>query len=122
MAGFFKNLMDNAGKATQSAIEKSKELAEITKLNMDSGAAEDSIKQAKQRIGEYVAENNLLSEVSEIHTLLETIRNQKARIVENNAKIAAIKAGGVAAEAVQEATKPDVEKDSSEESTSNDKV
>lgn len=97
MADFFKNLINNAGKATQSAIDKSKELAEITRLNIDSSSAEDSIRQMKQKIGDYVVEHNLLEDVEETRVLFEKIKEEKERIAANNAKIASIQSGSIPA-------------------------
>ena len=56
--GFF----DKLGSMAQSAVDKSKELAEITKLNLSISNSENKIKEIKSEIGNYVFSNNLLRE------------------------------------------------------------
>lgn len=87
----FKNLIDKASSATQSALEKGKVQVEITKLNLDSNNAEGHIKQAKESIGDYVYANNLLSDNTDLAKFFDTIREEQARIDANNEKIAQIK-------------------------------
>ncbi len=87
----FKNLIDKASSATQSALEKGKVQVEITKLNLDSNNAEGHIKQAKESIGDYVYANNLLSDNADLAKFFDTIREEQARIDANNEKIAQIK-------------------------------
>ena len=87
----FKNLIDKASSATQSALEKGKVQVEITKLNLDSNNAEGHIKQAKEGIGDYVYANNLLSDNADLAKFFDTIREEQARIDANNEKIAQIK-------------------------------
>lgn len=87
----FKNLIDKASSATQSALEKGKVQVEITKLNLDSNNAEGHIKQAKESIGDYVYANNLLSDNADLAKFFDTIREEQARIDSNNEKIAQIK-------------------------------
>lgn len=87
----FKNLIDKASSATQSALEKGKVQVEITKLNLDSNNAEGHIKQAKESIGDYVYANNLLSDNADLAKFFDTIREEQARIDANNEKITQIK-------------------------------
>ena len=90
-SNFFKNIVDKASSATQSALEKGKVQVEITKLNLDSNNAEGHIKQAKESIGDYVYTNNLLSDNADLAKFFDTIREEQARIDANNEKIAQIK-------------------------------
>ena len=90
-SNFFKNFVDKASSATQSALEKGKVQVEITKLNLDSNNAEGHIKQAKESIGGYVYANNLLSDNADLAKFFDTIREEQARIDANNEKIAQIK-------------------------------
>lgn len=90
-SNFFKNFVDKASSATQSALEKGKVQVEITKLNLDSNNAEGHIKQAKESIGDYVYANNLLSDNADLAKFFDTIREEQARIDANNEKIAQIK-------------------------------
>lgn len=90
-SNFFKNFVDKASSATQSALEKGKVQVEITKLNLDSNNAEGHIKQAKESIGDYVYTNNLLSDNADLAKFFDTIREEQARIDANNEKIAQIK-------------------------------
>ena len=48
---FFDNLKDKAKDLAQSGIEKSKQLSEIAKLNLNNVAEEDTIKKAYIEIG-----------------------------------------------------------------------
>lgn len=79
-SNFFKNFVDKASSATQSALEKGKVQVEITKLNLDSNNAEGHIKQAKESIGDYVYTNNLLSDNADLAKFFDTIREEQARI------------------------------------------
>ncbi len=90
-SNLFKNFIDKASSATQSALEKGKVQVEITKLNLDSNNAEGHIKQAKESIGDYVYTNNLLSDNADLAKFFDTIREEQARIDANNEKIAQIK-------------------------------
>ena len=90
-SNLFKNFIDKASSATQSALEKGKVQVEITKLNLDSNNAEGHIKQAKESIGDYVYTNHLLSDNADLAKFFDTIREEQARIDANNEKIAQIK-------------------------------
>ena len=90
-SNLFKNFIDKASSATQSALEKGKVQVEITTLNLDSNNAEGHIKQAKESIGDYVYANNLLSDNADLAKFFDTIREEQARIDANNEKIAQIK-------------------------------
>ena len=90
--GFF----DKLGSMAQSAVDKSKELAEITKLNLSISNSENKIKEIKSEIGNYVFSNNLLREVPE---LSELFMRRLASIEADRAKIAEIQnASGVKVE------------------------
>ena len=90
-SNLFKNFIDKASSATQSALEKGKVQVEITKLNLDSNNAEGHIKQAKESIGDFVYANNLLSDNADLAKFFDTIREEQERIDANNEKIAQIK-------------------------------
>ena len=84
--GFF----DKLGSMAQSAVDKSKELAEITKLNLSISNSENKIKEIKSEIGNYVFSNNLLREVPELSELFMRIEERLASIEADRAKIAEI--------------------------------
>jgi hypothetical protein len=93
--GFF----DKLGSMAQSAVDKSKELAEITKLNLSISNSENKIKEIKSEIGNYVFSNNLLREVPELSELFMRIEERLASIEADRAKIAEIQnASGVKVE------------------------
>ena len=49
-------------KMTQTAISKSKEVTEVTRLNMEINSLNQSIKEIATKIGEYVLKYDLLRE------------------------------------------------------------
>ena len=57
-----KDLAEQSKKAMDNAAEKAKNLAEQGKLAAENQKQESVIKEAKNQIGAYVAENNLLAE------------------------------------------------------------
>lgn len=78
-------------KMTQSAVNKSKDVAEITKLTLNNNSLEAEIKNVSDQIGEYVVANNLLAEDEIIGQKLAQIEELKAAMEANNAKIREIK-------------------------------
>lgn len=74
-------------KMTQSAITKSKEMAEVTRLNMEINTLEQNMKDIHMKIGEYVAENELLGEDETIRKYLEEIKKAKEELEKNQEKI-----------------------------------
>ena len=91
MEDFFKKLSIYGGiakeegqKIAQSALNKGKELADITKLKRDIKIEEDIIKSYKMVIGEYVAANDLLRED-------ELVFDQRSKILKSQEKLEELK-------------------------------
>ena len=78
-------------KMTQSAVNKSKEVAEITKLTFSNNSLEAEISTVSNQIGEYVVANNLLLDDEIVGQKLNQIAELKAAIEVNNAKIRELK-------------------------------
>lgn len=92
MEDFFKKLSiygsiakEEGQKIAQSALNKGKELAEITRLKRDIKIEEDIIKSYKMVIGEYVAANDLLPED-------ELVMDQRSKILKSQEKLEELKA------------------------------
>lgn len=91
---FFDNFKDKAIDLAQSGVSKSKQVAEITKLNLNNVAEEDSIKKAYIEIGKlYYAERGMAPEAA-YAALCEKITAAKVNIEENKSRIEAIKTEG----------------------------
>ena len=91
MEDFFKKLSiygsiakEEVQKIAQSALNKGKELADITKLKRDIKIEEDIIKSYKMVIGEYVAANDLLRED-------ELVFDQRSKILKSQEKLEELK-------------------------------
>ena len=78
-------------KMTQTAVNKSKEVAEITKLSLNNNSLEAEIKTVSDQIGEYVVANQLLAEDEIVGQKLNQIAELKAAIAANEAKLREIK-------------------------------
>ncbi len=110
---------DKLKKFTNDAVEKSKGLAEQTKLSLENQKQLDAIKKAQQLIGAYVAENNLLAEDEYVMSQLSAIAAANEIIEKNNGRISELKtsapaaeeAAPVAEEAVQRAFCPECGKE-----------
>ena len=88
---FFDNLKDKAKDLAQSGIEKSKQLSEIAKLNLNNVAEEDTIKKAYIEIGKlYYAERGMAPEAA-YTALCQKITAAKVNIEENKSRIETIK-------------------------------
>ena len=92
MEDFFKKLSiygsiakEEGQKIAQSALNKGKEIADITKLKRDIKIEEDIIKSYKMVIGEYVTANDLLRED-------ELVFDQRSKILKSQAKLEELKA------------------------------
>lgn len=85
--GFF----DKVGSMAQSAVDKSKELAEITKLNVSISNAEEQIKACKTAVGDYVVSNQLLSEDAAVREQKDAIDGLLAGIERDKETILKIK-------------------------------
>ena len=89
---FFENLKERASGLAQSGVAKSKELAEIGKLKLDNADEENTIRKAYIEIGKlYYAERGMTPDAA-YAALCEKITASKAKIEENNARVAAIRA------------------------------
>lgn len=82
---------DKVNSFTQNAVSKSKELAEVTRLNLSISNAEEQARGLKMQIGDYVVKNHLLTdhpELQEIYGKLELIQKN---IEESRERINVIK-------------------------------
>ena len=94
MEDFFKKLSiygsiakEEGQKIAQSALNKGKELADITKLKRDIKIEEDIIKSYKMVIGEYVAANDLLKDDELVFDQRSKILECQKKLDELNAKL-----------------------------------
>ena len=91
---FFDELKDKAIDLGRAGLAKSKEIAEIAKLNLANTAEEDSIKKAYIEIGKlYYAERGMAPEAAYI-AQCEKITAAKTTIEENKGRIAELKEQG----------------------------
>ena len=94
MEDFFKKLSiygsiakEEGQKIAQSALNKGKEIADITKLKRDIKIEEDIIKSYKMVIGEYVAANDLLKDDELVFDQRSKILECQKKLDELNAKL-----------------------------------
>ncbi len=88
------DLKVRAVELTQAGVAKSKQLAEIARLNLANAGENDSIRKAYLELGKlYYAERGMAPEAG-YTTLCEKITTAKINIEENNARIAQIKEEG----------------------------
>lgn len=78
---------DKLNQITKSAVSKSKEMAEITRLNLEINSNEQEIKELAARIGMQVAEQHLLEDNEEIAGLSGQIAKLQENIAKNQATI-----------------------------------
>lgn len=89
---FFDELKDKAMDLAQAGVAKSKQMAEIAKLNLDSASEEDAIKKAYIEIGKlYYAERGMAPEAAFV-ALCEKVTSSKTTIEENKTRINELKA------------------------------
>ena len=89
---FFDDLKVKAAELTQVGVAKSKQLAEIARLNLANSSEEDSIRKAYLEIGKlYYAERGMAPEAA-YTALCEKVTAAKINIEENKARIDALKA------------------------------
>ena len=89
---FFDDIKSKAAELTQVGVAKSKQLAELAKLNLANSGEEDNIKKAYIEIGKlYYAERGMAPEAA-YTGLCEKITAAKINIEENKARIAELKA------------------------------
>ena len=82
-------LFDKAKELSNAALSKGKDLAEITKLNIDITTLEAKINEAKKNIGNVIVSNNIeidnaeiKDEISKINDLKNEIQSKKGMIEE----------------------------------------
>lgn len=91
---FFDDLKVKAVELTQVGVAKSKQLAEIAKLNLANSGEEDSIRKAYIEIGKlYYAERGMAPEAA-YTSLCEKVTAAKINVEENKARIAVLKEEG----------------------------
>ena len=91
---FFDDLRDKAMDLGRAGMAKSKQIAEIAKLNLANSSEEDAIKKAYIEIGKlYYAERGMAPDPA-YAALCENITAAKTTIEENKSRIAEIKAEG----------------------------
>lgn len=71
---------DKLSKLTQSAVNKSKYMAEVTRINIEISNYESTRKQLYGEIGQYVVENGLLQDNADIQDKLARIAEVQGRI------------------------------------------
>lgn len=82
---------DRVSRMTQNAISKSKEVAGITKLNMEISSLNQEIKALQTQVGAYVLENGFLLEDSFVGETAEKAEALKREIDEKSDKIMELK-------------------------------
>ena len=82
---------DRFTQMTQSAISKSKEVAGVTKLNMEISSLNQEIKNIQTQVGAYVLDNGFLMENQYIADWAEKVKGFKAEIEAKNEKIMELK-------------------------------
>ena len=87
-----KDLAEQGKQVMDSAVEKGKGLAEQGKLSLENQKQEQVIKEARQQIGAYVSENNLLAEDEFVLGQMSVIAAAQELIEQNQARIAELKA------------------------------
>lgn len=91
---FFDELKDKAMDLGRAGLAKSKEIAEIAKLNLANTAEEDGIKKAYIEIGKlYYAERGMAPDAAYV-ALCEKITSAKTTIEENKSRIVDLKEQG----------------------------
>ena len=94
----FDELKDKAVDLANSGVAKSKTMADIAKLKTSSMAAEDAVKKAYIAIGKAVYDALESGAEAEIEAFVEKIKENKALIADNAAKIAELKNAGTVSE------------------------
>ena len=88
---FFDDLRDKAMDLGRAGMAKSKQIAEIAKLNLANSSEEDAIKKAYIEIGKlYYAERGMAPEAAYV-ALCEKITASRTTIEENRTRIAELK-------------------------------
>lgn len=76
---------------TQSAISKSKEVAGVTKLNLEISTLNQNIKNVQTEVGAYVLENGLLLDDASVAEWAAKVASLKAEVEANTEKIHGLK-------------------------------
>jgi rRNA maturation endonuclease Nob1 len=82
---------EKLNQAAQNTISKSKEVAEIAKLNVEIGSSNQSMKNIYTEVGKYVLENGLLSEDESVAEWAAKAADIKAEIEASTERIKALK-------------------------------
>lgn len=76
---------------TQTAVDKGKDVAEITRINIDIAGEESSIRRLISEIGKYVVDQHLLADDPTVSQKLEKICACRQRIDTGNARLRELK-------------------------------
>ena len=82
---------EKLSRMTQSAVSKSKDMAEITRMNIEISNFENSIRQQTAAIGQSVVENGLLQDVPDVQERLAQIAQLQEKIAANRAAVEALR-------------------------------
>lgn len=85
------NWGEKLNKMTQSAITKSKEMAEVTRLNMEISTLRQNLKELYENVGEYVLTNGVAAEDSAITEYVAQMVTIKQNIEANEEKVKEIR-------------------------------
>lgn len=85
------NWGEKLGRVTQAAISKSKEMAEVTRLNVEISTYTQSMKDLYTQVGEYVINEGLLTEDEEVSNKRKKIEILQANIHADTDKVNEIK-------------------------------
>ena len=88
---FFDGLKSRAVDLAQTGAAKSKQVAELAKLNLNNASEEEAIKKAYQEIGKVFYEANAGAAAAEYAELFEKVTTAKINIEENKSRIAELK-------------------------------
>lgn len=103
---FFDGLVNKATELAQTGAAKSKQVAELAKLNLNNASEEDAIKKAYQEIGKIYYEANGTNPDPAFAIACEKVTTAKINIEENRSRIAELKANDAIYEAPVEAEEP----------------
>ena len=88
------NWRDNVSRMAQSAVSKSKELAETTRLNVEIGNLQQQIRDCHQQLGEYIcAHPALLLENGDdnVRQIMDCIAKAEAQIAETRQQLLTVR-------------------------------
>ena len=92
---FLDELKSRAVDLAQTGAAKSKQVAELAKLNLNNASEEEAIKKAYVEIGKLYYELNAGAASAEFTELLEKVTTAKINIEENKSRIAELKTAPV---------------------------